>query len=84
MKAHRHVLLSAHVAVDERHVVLAVFVVVERYDMERAEARGQLGDGRDAHAHFTAPDAFALVGAALVEQLPDLHVGKAHELLHVM
>ena len=70
MDAHRHVLGVGHIAVHDGDVFLAVLVVVEGDDVELAEARGQLGDGRDLDADLVRTDAFALVASGSRRAVP--------------
>ena len=54
MQAHRHVLGIEGLALDDGHVFFLIAGVVKGHDVELAEARRQLGDGRDLHARFCA------------------------------
>ena len=73
MHPERYIFCVAYVPVNEGCVLFLVAVVVERDHLEVAEARGQVPDGGDLHAHLVRPNPIARVVAAGVQKLLDLH-----------
>lgn len=69
MDPDRDVLRVKRIAVHDGDVVLLVAVVPERHDVEVAEARREVGDGRDLHAYAVGSDAGALVVTTRLEEL---------------